>query len=269
VTGAAIALGLVAVALAWPVPLVLGRATWPRRAPAAALVVWQLVAIAGGLSMIGALAVFGLAPYGDAIGASVDIADVRLHPWNIVALSGASLLTAHLLINLAAAFVLSERDRRRHSSLVMLLSAPVDAATRIIDSPTPVAYCLPGPFRSVTIYSRGLVDLLSPDELRAVIEHEKAHVAQRHDIVLIAFKAWRASLPWFPIAYRAHREVGLLIEMLADDRARHVVDDAVLARAIALVSNEALTAESARIRVERLVASTPVSPPPEQGRGVS
>ena len=29
------------------------------------------------------------------------------------------------------------------------------------------------------------------------------------------FRAWRASLPWFPIADRAHREVGLLVEMLA------------------------------------------------------
>jgi Zn-dependent protease with chaperone function len=218
--------------------------------------------------MIGALAAFGLAPNGDVLVGSTEPAAVRLQPWNIVALSGAGLLTAHLLINLGAAFVLSERDRRRHSHLVMLLSAPVDAATRIIDSPTPVAYCLPGPFRSVTIYSRGLVELLSHDELRAVIEHEKAHVVQRHDIVLIAFKAWRASLPWFPIAYRAQLEVGLLIEMLADDRARHFVTDAVLARAIELVSDEALTVKSARIRIARLVGTSAAPPAARNGRRV-
>jgi hypothetical protein len=44
-----------------------------------------------------------------------------------------------------------------------------------------------------------------------------------------------AALPWFPIASRAQREVGLLVEMLADDRARSIVTDAVLASAVTLV----------------------------------
>ncbi len=69
----------------------------------------------------------------------------------------------------------------------------------------------------------------------AVIEHEKAHVTQRHDVVLVLFRAWYASLPWFPIAFRAQREVGMLVEMLADDTARRSVPDQVLARAIVLV----------------------------------
>jgi hypothetical protein len=54
----------------------------------------------------------------------------------------------------------------------------------------------------------------------------------------MAFGAWRSSLPWFPIATRAHREVGLLVEMLADDFARRAVDDRTLATAIALVSTQ-------------------------------
>ena len=72
----------------------------------------------------------------------------------------------------------------------------------------PVAYCLPGPLRSITVFSAGLLELLEPDELEAVVAHERAHVEQRHDIVLIAFRAWYASLPWFPIAYRAQRGPG-------------------------------------------------------------
>ena len=68
---------------------------------------------------------------------------------------------------------------------------------------------------------------------------------QRHDVVLIAFRAWHAALPWFPIAYRAQREVGLLIEMLADDRARRSVDVATLARAIALVGTGSVGAPTA------------------------
>ena len=236
---APLALAALAVALAWPIPLVLAHATWPTRAPAAALILWQAIAIAGGLSMIGSLLTFGLAPFGDDLVsgayrlASRGVAAVSLV--NSLALAGAVLLTFHLLLNLTLTIVRSERQRRRHANLLLLLSAPMPSGSRMIDSPAPVAYCLPGAISSVTVVSAGLVALLNDDELRAVVEHEKAHVSQRHDVVLVAFRAWYASLPWFPIAYRAQREVGLLIEMLADDRARQVVPRSVLARAILLV----------------------------------
>ena len=235
---ASLALGALAVLLAWPVPIALGRAAWPRRSPAVALLLWQCIAIAGGLSMIGALLTAGLAPFGsDLIASAVGFVrhDGRAELWHVLALCAALLLTIHLLFNLVATVVRSERQRRRHAQLVSLLSSPLTPGARLIDSPTPVAYCLPGALSSVTVFSAGLVELLTPDELQAVIEHERAHVVQRHDIVLVAFRAWYASLPWFPIAYRAQREVGLLIEMLADDRARRTVDRHVLARAIAIV----------------------------------
>jgi len=244
---ASIALAALAVLLAWPVPILLGRARWPRRAPAVALALWQSIALAGGLSMIGALLTFGLEPFGhDLVDASIGFArlDGDADPWHVLALCAALLLTVHLLFNLVATLVRSERQRRRHAQLVTLLSSPLESGARLIDSPTPVAYCLPGPFSSVTVYSAGLVELLDPDELEAVVEHEKAHVEQRHDVVLIAFRAWYASLPWFPIAYRAQREVGLLIEMLADDRARRSVDTGTLARAIAAVGASATTSSA-------------------------
>ena len=241
---APLALAVLAIALAWPIPLLLARASWPARAPAAALLLWQSIAAAGGLSMIGALLSFGLAPFGDdlvsgAIGlASRGVLTVALP--NALALAGAALLAFHLLLNLTLTIVRSERQRRRHAQLVQLLSSPLERVpgARLIDSPAPVAYCLPGAVTSVTVVSAGLVALLDDDEMNAVIEHEKAHVSQRHDVVLVAFRAWYTSLPWFPIAFRAQREVGLLIEMLADDRARRVVPDSVLARAIVLVGAE-------------------------------
>ena len=231
-------LAALAVLLAVPVPILLARATWPRRSPAAALILWQSIALAGGLSMIGALLAFGLSPFGhDLVGAAAGFlaGAGEPEPWHVLALCAALLLVVHLVLNLALTVVRSEQQRRRHAQLVALLSSPVSASTRLIDSPTPVAYCLPGPFRSITVFSAGLVTLLSEEELSAVIAHEEAHVVQRHDVVLIAFRAWHAALPWFPIAYRAQHEVGLLIEMLADDRARRRVNVTTLARAIALV----------------------------------
>jgi Zn-dependent protease with chaperone function len=236
---APLALAALAVLLAWPVPVLLARAAWPARSPAAALVLWQAIAIAGGLSMIGALLTFGLAPFGpDPFTATVNLVTGevdRIESWNALALAGAALLTGHLLLNLVLTVVRSERQRRRHEQLVRLLSSPLESGARLLDSPAPVAYCLPGALSSITVVSAGLIDLLDESEMLAVVEHEKAHVTQRHDVVLVLFRAWYASLPWFPIAFRAQREVGLLVEMLADDTARRAVPDGVLARAILLV----------------------------------
>ncbi len=245
---APIALALLAVALAWPVPLWLAAARWPRRAPGLALVLWQAIALAGGLSMIGALLTYGLLPFGpDLVAGLVGFASAvtdgtaadRAGLDHLAALFGALLLGVHLLLNLILTIVRTDRDRRRHRQLLSLLGRrdPDDPSARILDSPLPVAYCLPGTWGSVTVFSAGLMRLLERDELRAVAEHERAHLGQRHDLVLVAFRAWHASLPWFPVAYRAEREVGMLIEMLADDRALDHVDETSLARAIALVGN--------------------------------
>ena len=222
IVAAAIFLGTAAIALAWPVPVALSRASWPMRMPVIALLLWQAIGLAGGLSMIGALALAGysVAPR---------------HPW--VALIPAVAFTVYLLAHLAVTVVQVTRQRHRHLALLDLLTSPhpTRARTRVIDDAVPVAYCLPHGARSVTVLSQGLLDRLDADELVAVIAHERAHVEQRHDLLLLAFRAWRSALPWFPIAARAEAEVAALVEMLADDHARREVRDEVLARAILAV----------------------------------
>lgn len=242
--------------------------------------------------MIGALLSYGLVPFG----ANLVEGIIAFPRWMVAgrlpdgadflqmfALSGAILLGIHLLLTLGLTFARAERSRRRHGELVQLLSAPMPErpGTRLIDHEAPVAYCLPGTTRSITVLSAGLIDLLDDDQLRAVISHETAHVAQRHHLVLLAFRAWRGSLPWFPIATRALDAVTVLVEMLADDRARREVSADTLARSIALVASasgdrvsgnraSALTAESdpvanalaadgdsAERRIARLVAGQP------------
>jgi len=294
VLAAAVLLGVLAVLLAWPVPILLGRATWPRRAPALALLLWQSVALAGGLSMIGALLALGLLPYGDTLvrgirgfihsvtgGARMPGVDAVY----LLAVGAAILLGIHLVLNLVLTIVSTERQRRRHRQLVTLLGSPdpVRPDTQLIDNAAPIAYCLPGA-RSITVFSAGLIQLLGPAELSAVIAHERAHVSQRHDLLLIAFRAWHMSLPWFPIAYRAEQEVGALVEMLADDRARLAADDATLASAIALVAGArsgaddplvdqptmpVATASQTRDRVRRLLEPRrPIAPPVRVAVGV-
>lgn len=209
----------VAVALAWPVPVLLARARWPMHAPARALLLWQAIGLAGGVSMIGALALIGRAVAPE-------------HP--LAAVIPAILLGCYLLAHLGATVVQVTRQRRRHLTLLQLLTAPhpTRARTRVIDEAAPVAYCIPRGAGSVTVLSQGLLDNLDPDELAAVIAHERAHVEQRHDILQLAFRAWRSALPGLPTAVLAETEVAAMVEMLADDRARREVRDEVVARAI-------------------------------------
>lgn len=281
---ASVVLASLAVLLAWPVPLALARAQWPDRAPGTALVLWQSIALAGGLSMIGSLVTYGLIPFGDNLfgGLSALISHFfagtlpeTANLAHIFALCLAVLLAGHLLLNLGLTVARTQRQRSRHLSLINLLSAPMPdrPGTRVLDHPAPVAYCLPGVTRSVTVLSEGLITLLDPQQLQAVIAHERAHLRQQHHLVLVAFKSWHSALPWFPIANRAENAVGLLVEMLADDQARRVVDDETLATAIALVASEGTdrpdestlehlhagdsTPGFAGRRVQRLMVSTP------------
>jgi Zn-dependent protease with chaperone function len=239
-------LATLAIVLAWPAPILLSRAAWPARAPFTAMVLWQSIALAGGFSMIGAMLVWGLEPLGDnLVSATAGFLDVLLNDASerslgvvhVFAISAATLLFGHLLSTLALTFVRIRRQRRRHRDMLSLLSSPAanQPATLVINHPAPVAYCLPGGARSVTVMSDGLMELLTRAELDAVLLHENAHLHQRHHLLLWAFAAWRSALPWLPTSRLAQRAVSELIEILADDEALRHVDETTLVRAIAIV----------------------------------
>lgn len=239
-------LALLAIILAWPAPILLSRASWVARAPFTAMVLWQSIALAGGFSMIGAMLVWGLEPLGDnLVTASIGFFDLLLDDESVqtlgvihvFAISAATLLFGHLVSTLALTFVRIRRQRRRHRDMLSLLGSPSadQPATLVINHPAPVAYCLPGGARSVTVMSDGLMELLTRAELDAVLIHENAHLHQRHHLLLWAFAAWRSALPWLPTSRLAQRAVSELIEMLADDEALRHVDEVTLVRAIAIV----------------------------------
>ncbi|MDR5700747.1 M56 family metallopeptidase [Agromyces aerolatus] len=241
-------LGVLAVALAWPVPVVLSRAAWPARAPGLALALWQAVALGGALSMIGCLVVIGTVPDGSITGAATallpHLVTGPLPPEfsviDLAALTLAAGLAVHLLLNVAATAVRAERERRRQHQLIQMLSDPMpgEPGTRVLAHPVPLAYCVPG-LRTATVLTEGLVAALTPDELRAVVVHERTHLDQFHHLVLLSFRAWHAALPWFPIANRAERSVTVLTEMLADDGARRATGAVPLAGALTRLGSSA------------------------------
>lgn len=270
---AAAALAALALALAVPVPLVLARARWPERAPVAALVLWQAVALAGGLAMVGAPVVAGLAALGptvpEAVGALVAAlggATLDLPLVSLLAITAGGALAGYLLAHLVSTGVRVGAQRRRHRMLLELLSTPhpTRPATRLLDEPAPLAYCLPRVRGGVTVVSQGLLDALDPEELEAVVAHERAHAVQRHDVVLVAFRAWHAALPGFPIARLAQARVGELVELVADDRAGRDAGRLALASAVDRVAG-AGGGQLAATRARRLRIPHPLALPVRAG----
>ncbi|MCP2336328.1 M56 family metallopeptidase [Actinomadura rupiterrae] len=112
------------------------------------------------------------------------------------------------------------RSRRRHRSMLGLVARADDRHPDVLllDHPLPVAYCLPAGARSIVI-SSGARSGLAPDELAAVLAHERAHLRQRHHALLMLLDLSHAALPWLPTLRRAAATVPLLLEMAADDAA--------------------------------------------------
>ena len=226
----AVALAVLAVLLAWPVPALLARGRWAGRDPLVALVCWQALGLAGGLSMIGALLVHGLAPWGSSLPAAAwalatgrATADpVRGDQWVTLTLAG--VLAFELVGVLVLSWLRTTRTRRRHRALLELLVRPAAAhpaagpEARLLDHPAPVAFCIPGA-RPLLVLSSGIVAELDDDQLAAVVAHERAHLREHHHLLLLPFVAWEAALPVLPAAARAHAAVRELVEMRADDAA--------------------------------------------------
>ncbi|MGY1622759.1 M56 family metallopeptidase [Geodermatophilus sp. SYSU D00965] len=263
----AAALAVLAALLAWPVPALLARARWPRRDPLVALVCWQAIGLAGGLSMIGALLVHGLAPWGHSLPeaawsvltGSPAGEPVRGDHWVTLTLAG--VLASELLGVLLLSWVRTARARRRHRALLELVVQPhalPDA--RLLEHPAPVAFCIPGA-RPLLVLSSGMVAELDDDQLAAVVAHERAHLREHHHLYLLPFLAWAAALPVLPAAARASAAVRTLVEMRADDVAlgsltgaapRRTLARAIVAAAGATVPSGALAVAGGAVR-ERVV----------------
>jgi beta-lactamase regulating signal transducer with metallopeptidase domain len=218
-----------------PAALALASARWPRRSPAAAIVLWQALGLGWGLAAVGALAGLGSSDRrsgvvgsalaqavrvlrGAARGHAPEISGLRL-----LALAAGLVLLGVLCWILLAAFAAVFRARRRQRVLLSLLAHgdPKVPGALVVDHPAAAAYCVPG-LRSTIVISAGALDLLDQAELAAVLAHERAHLRERHDLVLLPFTALLRAFRWTGVAREAHAAVGLLVEMLADDRAlRH------------------------------------------------
>lgn len=259
-------LALLALVLAWPVPLLLARR--PRTIdPVSRLVLWQAVGLAGGLSLIGTAVVFAAAPLSGSLGDGLlEISDIAalsaLAWWQWLLLALAALLLVRLLGSLLVQAAVVRRRRERHRTLIGVLTEPSDELpnTRVLRSDIPVAYCLPG--RSgTTVVSTGLLEVLTAEQRRAVVTHEQAHLDYHHDVLVLPFAAWNRALPFVPATSTALRAVSALSELMADDRARGSVGADSLAEAIGIGERVHLGDRSSRLTAARRARLSRELPP--------
>jgi Zn-dependent protease with chaperone function len=245
----ALAFTLVALLLVGPVPALLTRATWPMRAPRAAVVLWQAVAVAAVLSAFSAgidiaSRLFVPGPDGRPTATvTSEIGQLGVPLWLLyVAVFAVTLVIgARLVIAVLQVAIATRRRRAHHRMLVDLLGVshasvpaqvrPRAAHVRILDVKQPLAYCLPG-VRSRVVVSEGTLTTLSDNEITAILTHERAHLRARHDLVLEMFTAVHAAFPRFVRSACALDAVRLLIELLADDAAVRAAGPTPLARAL-------------------------------------
>jgi len=233
----------------------LGRAGWTARAPLLAIVIylaaaWSVVAalglagltlavhataLGGGLShLIGACVLRLRATYATPGGATV--AGLGLILAGAVAARTAVTAVTHLRA--------TGRQALRHAETARLVGHPDPALGAVlVDHPQPHAYCVAGRHPTVVL-TTGALQALDPDQLDAVLAHERAHLAGRHHRLRAMARIGRQVLPFLPLMRDADAQVARLAELHADDAATRARDPRPLATALVLLATTASPASA-------------------------
>lgn len=242
-------------------PLLLTRGRWQVWHPRLALGCWHAALLtSGGAVVLGLAFLFGLSAGHSAGGAAgpVVAATVAIAAW--VSLAVFTSAVAYLLAH-------GERIVRRDVAERIAIDQGLDAAVvryetwgdvtvRHLDSDVPAAYSFRAPSRTIVV-TKGLTDLLSPAELEAVMQHERAHLDDRHHLaVLVAVIVSRTARGRLHGA-RLERATRLLTELIADDRAARICGLDTTASALAAMS-ASTGAAGAGDRAARLRSARPI-----------
>lgn len=180
-------------------------------------------------------------------------------PLRLVAAAGLTALAARTAWSVTAVIRDSRDRRRRHRDGLRLLGTPdADLGALIVDAPQPMAYCLPGR-GGIVVVTSGARAALTATQLRAVLAHERGHLAGRHHLAFTIAYALARIVPWLPLFVHVGRRVPLLLEMRADDLAAQAHGRSAVAHALdAMTRNPAPAGSfgaggpSLQLRVRRL-----------------
>jgi Zn-dependent protease with chaperone function len=138
----------------------------------------------------------------------------------------------------------SRRRRRENAETARLLSQEATDAevagrtVKTVAGQRLLAFSLPRRYGGVVL-SQDLCAELEPDELTAVLEHERAHVVQGHHAVMAVVETVVSPLRFVPLFAEIADSIPLYLEIAADDRARKVAGTPALAGALLKIGAEA------------------------------
>ncbi|GHE39162.1 M56 family metallopeptidase [Streptomyces lavendulocolor] len=236
-------------------PVLLTRTGWAARAPRLAIWAWQAATV----TVVVSVALAGLALAVPTVPVSGNLADM-LHACVMAlraqyAAPGGALVAATGTVLalavagrvgwcLAAALWRARRERRRHAEvLAMVGRARPDLGVTVLEDDRPAVYCLPGTGHRIVLTSAALA-ALEPRALDAVIAHERAHIRQRHHLVLAFAEALERAFPRVGLFRAAAEETRRLVEMAADDEATDRTDSLTLAGALVELAGAGVPAAS-------------------------
>ena len=225
----------------------LGRARWALRAPLLGIIIylaaaWSVVAALGLAGLT--LAVHATALVGGLshlIGACVlRLRDAYATPGGATA-AGLGLTLAGAVMARTALTALTHlravrRQAVQHAQTARLVGRREPALGAVlVDHEQPAAYCVAGPHPTV-ILTTATLQALDPEQVDAVLAHERAHLASHHHRLLAIARIARQVLPFLPLMRDADTQITRLVEMHADDAATTDGDTGPLATALAVLA---------------------------------
>lgn len=198
------------------------------------LLAWVAALVSAGASAVGAAATGGfallwaggdlhrvlvgcLAALGDMFhgryGALVQLALVASAGLGVV---GVTVLLARLAVLLHRAR--AQSVRHAHTAWLVGDSGAGPGGSLLLDTPERAVYCVAGS-RPAIVVTRGALDALDPEQLDAVLAHERAHLSGHHHLLVAASRASAAALPRLTLFTTAARAIAHLVEIRADELA--------------------------------------------------
>lgn len=269
-------------AVAWTVPFLLRRLTASGISARLGLASWLtgmasvLIGVLAALEFLVGAAVTGLPWLADAVCRTVtgQVCAPTLYRSAAFELTLGAIAVAAAATATATAWRYARKVRharrrtRVHAEAARIAGRRLPGAHPVVvlDDAQLAAYCMPG--RPATIVlTTGALAVLDPEQLAAVLAHERAHLAGRHHLVSMLTRALGAIFPLVPIFAQGAGEVARLAEMCADDAAaRHSGRRTLLAALLTMgtgqavpVSALAATTGAVAARARRLIEPPPRS----------
>lgn len=254
----------------------LTRSSWTTRAPRLGIALWQAASVS-------TLSAAVLAALTFALRLSVLNADVAalLHTCltnvrtgyatpggsvtTTLGLAAAVLITGRATWCVLDAVVRQRRELARQLQVVGVLARrDPERGFLVVPHETATAFCLAGRGDGVVLTTAALA-VLRPEELTAVVAHERAHLRGRHHLLVAASHGLARAFPGVLVFAEAEKRIAELIEMAADDAARQRSHPAALAHALLAVTSgptprAALAAANRSVEVRVLRLLSPFAP---------